>query len=272
MTGDVEFDRIAPVYDETRRPPSAEEVRALVEMLGGCPTVLDAGVGTGRFAIPSQAHGFRVFGVDLSFGMMRLARAKGLSHLVRADLCHLPFTDRSVDAAFMAHVLQLIPEPREALAELGRVARRRVVVQLPEWFERPPSEAWRERRNRYREIAAELGYSLPERGKRYWHSIEELSEIATPRDVRVVLRPPPAGPATDERYSRWASEMIGGGRIPPEVHEEIVRRLRKEFPQDLAAFARPRRTRFVLWDASQLVPKTEKLSGLPSSRRPGGGA
>lgn len=70
MSGEVEFDRIAPVYDETRRAPSDEELRTLSGILTGCRTVLDAGVGTGRFAVPLRQFEFNIIGVDLSLGMM----------------------------------------------------------------------------------------------------------------------------------------------------------------------------------------------------------
>ena len=255
MTGDVEFDHIAPVYDETRQPPSEEELHALTQLLHDCRTVLDAGVGTGRFAVPLGSRGFAIVGVDLSLGMMGRARAKGVAALVRANVVRLPLADRAVDASFMAHVLQLIPEPRAVLRELGRVARRRVVVQLPRWFEHGPSSPWRERRTRYREIAAELGYALPERGPRYWHSVEELSEIARPTEVRVVTRPLLEGEPSEERAARWAAEMLGGGRIPPEVHAEILRRLRVEFPQDASWRRRPRTSRFIVWNAPRLAER-----------------
>lgn len=255
MSEGVEFDRIAPVYDETRRPPSEQELATLAQLLRDCRTVLDAGVGTGRFAAPLSERGFAIVGVDLSIGMMGRARAKGVSALVRANVLRLPVVDRAVDAAFMAHVLQLIPDPRAVLRELGRVARRRVVIELPRWFERSPSEAWRERRDRYREIAAELGYSLPERGPRYWHSVEELSEIARPTEVRLVTRPPPDGEPSDERFARWATEMVGGGAIPTEVHAEIARRLREEFPRAAAWWRRPRTSRFIAWDARRLAER-----------------
>lgn len=255
MSGDVEFDRIAPVYDETRRPPSEEELGTLVELFTGCRTVLDAGIGTGRFAVPLRDHHFEVVGVDLSLAMMRRARAKGIATLVQADLLRLPFRDKAVDAGFMAHVLQLIPDARRALEELGRVARRQVVLQLPEWFDRQPSNAWRQRRARYLELAAELGYPLTGRGKRYWHTLEELSAVAPPRTVRVVSRPPPMVSPTDERFSRWEAEMFGRGQVPPEVHAEIVRRLRVEFPIDPSVWTRPRTTRFVAWEPTQLEAK-----------------
>jgi len=206
--------------------------------------------------VPLRERGFEIVGVDLSLGMMGRARSKGVSSLIRANVLQLPLTDRAVDAGFMAHVLQLLPDPHAVLRELGRVARRRVVVQLPEWFERPQSETWRRRRDRYREIAAELGYPLPERGPRYWHTLDELGAVASPIDVRVVTRPPPEGEPSEERFARWAGEMFGGGRIPPEVHIEIVRRLRAEYPGDPSWRRRPRISRFVAWDAAQLSRRT----------------
>ncbi|NNN17466.1 MAG: class I SAM-dependent methyltransferase [Thermoplasmata archaeon] len=252
MSGDVEFDRIAPVYDETRPPPSEEEVRALAEILTGCRTILDAGVGTGRFAIPLRAHDFDVLGVDLSLGMMRRARAKGITRLVRADLTRLPFPGKVVDAAFMAHVLQLVPDPRPVLRELGRVARHRVVIVLPEWSERQTTEEGRELMRRYRELAAELGYSLPERGTRYRHTLNDLSAIAPPKEVRVVPGPSSLGLTPEERRGRWGTRMYGRGGLPPEVHATILLRLQAEHPTDLAVGTRSHTERFVAWDPIDL--------------------
>ena len=252
MGGAVEFDQIAPVYDETRRPPSEIEIQTLTEVLAGCRTVLDAGVGTGRFAVPLQAKQFDVVGVDLSLGMMRRARAKGITTLVRADLRHLPFSDKTVDATFTAHVLQLIPDPQGVLRELARVARGVVVVLLPEWSEREPSTGWREIRERYRELAAELGYPLPERGKRYRHTLEELSAIAPPKLVRPVEGPSATATGLSDWLARWEARATCGSQIPPEVHAEIVQRLQAERSIDPARWARPRIERFVAWDPAAL--------------------
>jgi ubiquinone/menaquinone biosynthesis C-methylase UbiE len=252
MSGDVEFDQIAPVYDETRQPPSEEELRTLAGVLTGCRTVLDAGVGTGRFAVPLRAHDFEVLGVDLSLGMMRRARAKGIGTLVRADVCHLPLSDKVVDAAFMAHVLQLIPDPRSVLEELGRVARYRVVVLLPEWSERGPTDVEEELRRRYRELAAELGCSLPKRGTRYRHTLESLCAIAPPTTIQVVSRPPPTALTAEERLARWGTRMYGRAHVPPEVHAEILRRLQAERDVAPSVWARYRTERFVAWDPIDL--------------------
>ena len=172
-------------------------------LLTECHTILDAGVGTGRFAVPLGQRGLDIIGVDLSLEMMRRARTKGIGTLIRADLRRLPVSGEAVDGAFMAHVLQLVPDPGPVLRELGRVARRAVVILLPEWSEQLRTGAGRERRERYRELAAELGYPLPKRGKRYQHTIEELSAIAPPRAIREVSGPP-LGPNREERMARWA--------------------------------------------------------------------
>jgi ubiquinone/menaquinone biosynthesis C-methylase UbiE len=256
VSGIVEFDRIAPVYDETRRPPSESEVQALVEVLAGVRTLLDAGVGTGRFAIPLQSKKLEIVGVDLSIGMMQRARTKGISSLIRADLRRLPLVDDAVDAAFTAHVLQLLPDPREVLHELGRVARRVVVVLLPEWSEMGPNSRWRALRERYRELAAELGYPLPARGQRYRHTLEELSAIATPKLVRQVEGSPSSAPNLSESLARWEGRVSSSGLIPPEVHAEIIRRLQAEHPLDPSRWARPRLERIIAWDANALKGAT----------------
>jgi ubiquinone/menaquinone biosynthesis C-methylase UbiE len=255
VSGDVEFDHIAPIYDETRRPPTDGELEALVGLLTECHTILDVGVGTGRFAAPLGQRGLEILGVDLSLEMMRRARTKGIGTLIRADLRRLPVSGEAVDGAFMAHVLQLVPDPGPVLRELGRVARRAVVILLPEWSEQLRTGAGRERRERYRELAAELGYPLPKRGKRYQHTIEELSAIAPPRAIREVSGPPP-GPNGEERMARWSRMLSGGGQLPPEVHTEIVRRLQLERPIDPATGARDRSSRFVAWDPRDLRSMT----------------
>jgi SAM-dependent methyltransferase len=255
MSGEVEFDRIAPVYDETRQPPTSDELDALTELLSGSESVLDAGVGTGRFAVPLRGRGFEIVGIDLSLEMMRRARSKGITSLVRGDIRRLPLNDGVVDAAFMAHVLQLIPDPRPVLRELGRVARRTVVVALPEWFERGRTGPREGRRERFRQIAAELGYPLPERGQRYRHTLAELSAIAPPTAVRVVARAGPEARPGEDRLGRWAGEWLGGTNLPPEVQAEILRRMRAEASTESPSPAErpPHNSRFVAWSAPDLA-------------------
>ena len=249
----TEFDQIAPFYDDTRMPPSAEELDTLTSLLTGSRTVLDAGVGTGRFAVPLARRQFEIVGVDLSAEMMRRARAKGLLALLRADLGRLPLRDGALDAAFMAHVLQLLSDPRPVLSELGRVARRTVIVLiLPEWSAGGLPAAFRAWRGRYREVARELGFRLPDRGQRYPHSLSELEAIAPPSVVREVPRPPSGERTLEERLNRWASLAYGTNALPEEAHREIVRRLIAERPEGVERALEEQRTQFVAWDAEVL--------------------
>jgi len=94
--------------------------------------VLEAGFGTGH-ALDALAAmvgpGGRVVGVDVSDGMVdlareRLARARTAPRvsLALADVRHLPCPDATFDAAFMSFTLELI-DPCEIPAVLAEVAR-----------------------------------------------------------------------------------------------------------------------------------------------------
>lgn len=252
MAAQAEFDEVAPFYDKIRPAPSPEELGTLEGLLDGCTTILDAGVGTGRFAVALSARNYRVIGVDLSMGMIRVARRKGVGSLLRADVHHLPLPDRAVDAAFMANVLQLVPDPRAALAELGRVSRRTVVVLVSDWAEWQAGRASRELRERYRKMAAELGHPVPERARRYEHTLRQLRAIAPPKVVRVIPAPSLTDLTLDERLAVLETFAFGLGSIPAPVHAEIVRKMYTDPPLDRKRLASDWRGRFVAWAPDDL--------------------
>lgn len=93
--------------------------------------VLDAGIGTGAMSTalcrtwPGQVA---LSGVDISADMLSEARKRlnPLVHsltLTQGDIERLPLPDESLDIVMMAHVLEHIPDPSRALAELFRVLR-----------------------------------------------------------------------------------------------------------------------------------------------------
>ena len=102
-------------------------VDRLVELFGQGP-VLEAGVGTGRFAIPLRARGVRVVGVDVAPKMLALAAGKGAADLFLGDAACLPFRDRSFSSSFAIHVLHLLANWRDVLHEMRRVTRDRFVT------------------------------------------------------------------------------------------------------------------------------------------------
>ncbi|MGB7543700.1 MAG: class I SAM-dependent methyltransferase [Burkholderiales bacterium] len=113
------------------------EYRLLVRLLEPRPgdTLLDVGCGTGYFTRRFEAGGFRtrVTGADLDLGALRYASqhsARRAETYVCADARTLPFPDRSVDLVISVTALCFINEERAALAEMLRVARRRVALGL----------------------------------------------------------------------------------------------------------------------------------------------
>jgi SAM-dependent methyltransferase len=220
----TEFDQVAPVYDATRPPPTTAEIEAVRQALRPARSVFEAGVGTGRYASVLAAEGLEVTGADIAIEMLRRARAKGLRRLARADLHHLPWRDGAFDAALMVHVLQLIPDPFAALAELLRVARDRAVVVIPErtagQLERPGRllEA-------YRASARRRGIEIPPR-LRYWENGDRLLAGLPPSELtRVEGRPRSA-----DRRRSWEELRSFGGfvAVPEAVHREIVAELRAQ--------------------------------------------
>lgn len=95
--------------------------------------VLDAGCGTGLVGAELAARGFTTIdGIDISQGMLDEAAAKGCYRDVkRADLtARLPFEDAAYDATICVGTLTEGHVGPEALDELLRVTRGRLVVAI----------------------------------------------------------------------------------------------------------------------------------------------
>ena len=89
--------------------------------------MLEIGVGTGQVAIPLHEAGISMIGLDLSRAMMAVlvdkAGGRPTFPLVNGDATALPFGDGVLEAALFRWVLHLIPNWRDAIAELVRVIR-----------------------------------------------------------------------------------------------------------------------------------------------------
>src|SRR2546421_2765100 len=91
--------------------------------------VLDLGIGTGvSLNFYPQDRG-RIFGVDLSGGMLREARKKireqnrTNAQVFQADAMRLPFGDNTFDHVFISHVISVVSDPYRLVAEAQRVAK-----------------------------------------------------------------------------------------------------------------------------------------------------
>ena len=112
-----------------------EVIVSFLPPIGGL-RLLDVGTGTGRAAIALARRGARVTGVDASSEMLAVARrradeAGAAVTFGPGDAHQLPFDDRSFEAVTCLRVLMHTPGWRQALGELCRVARDRVVFDYP---------------------------------------------------------------------------------------------------------------------------------------------
>jgi ubiquinone/menaquinone biosynthesis C-methylase UbiE len=231
----LSFDRIADRYDQTRGYPETimeDLLRALEGALDKDKTILDAGVGTGRFAKPLQDRGYDIVGIDLSPRMLRKAANKGTVNLVRGDITKMPFQDRVFWATMSIHVLHLVPSWRMALTEICRVTTDRFVSIA---FRKDDSPA-EEIREFYDKMCAELGCRVRHPGLRE----RELPDLLPPDVDRVIVtheHPIRVEDMIKDFETRtYSSQWL----VPEEVHQQAISALREAFGEDDSVVGRER--------------------------------
>lgn len=125
------FSTIAPRYDFITRVFSygmdLRWKRRGVEMaeLPDRPVVLDLASGTGDFSrlVAQRRPQATTVAVDLTEGMLRLARERGVDEAVCADATVLPFAEHTFDCVFIGYGLRNFPDLNKALREIERVTR-----------------------------------------------------------------------------------------------------------------------------------------------------
>lgn len=168
MTSSGEYDRVlglvrdvwsarAEPWDERAEanraaPDRAADLDRTYAALGLSPgaRLLDAGCGTGQFALELAARGCRVTAIDLAPTMIERARRHGEQRGIAVewrvgDLTRLADDDGSYDAIMARVSLQFVPDPLAALHELGRVLRPdgRLFVSVPGALSPIYRELWR---------------------------------------------------------------------------------------------------------------------------------
>jgi len=97
---------------------------------------VDVGAGYGRIVPMYQRPGRKIVLVDYAMNLLEMAVEKNPNpntHFVAANAYHLPFRDRSFDAALSIHLFAHINAPDRFLGEMARVVRdgSRMVVEYP---------------------------------------------------------------------------------------------------------------------------------------------
>lgn len=188
------FDRVAPIYDETREQLTEGAVEKLAAVLhrDDVKSVLEAGVGTGRFALPLQEKHFEVTGLDLSIRMLTRAKAKGVARLVTAEADAPPFRKKGFDAVIMAHVLHLLDDPARTFRSLSETAKKEIDVFVRR-AEASRGTAGGAREEFYRAFGAaakEIGVSLGERYREWPERYAKQNSFLArnPPDERVTIQ------------------------------------------------------------------------------------
>jgi len=117
------YDRIARLYDPWSRTVVEDVPFYVREAVRSGGPVLELGVGTGRIAVPIAAAGIEVVGVDLSEGMLAVAREQAALAGVQLDLRQGDMRDPPVDGPFA-----LVAIPFRSLLHMETDGDRRAVL------------------------------------------------------------------------------------------------------------------------------------------------
>ena len=196
-------------------------INCMQDMLVGCATVLDVGVGTGRFALPLSEKGLQIVGVDISAPMMRQARSKGLRDLVRADARRLPFRDRTFDAVLIVHLLHLVGDWISVVHEIGRVSSRVVMTVISTPWGSPV-------RQDYLRFREEMGYPL----KRLNNAETDLSLLVPPSGRRHAVDHTSTRNAETAISSLERGDFALSWDLRKDLHSKIIERLRSKYGQN----------------------------------------
>jgi ubiquinone/menaquinone biosynthesis C-methylase UbiE len=123
----VEFDRLAPIWDQMRDPVAFKPLEAALAAVGPPRRALDIGTGTGSaaFVIARRFPSAEVVGVDLAGEMIGEAKRKTpleLADRVRfeqVDAEQLPYPDASFDLVTLANMIPFFDEIERVLAPGG---------------------------------------------------------------------------------------------------------------------------------------------------------
>lgn len=93
-------------------------------------TILDVGCATGDYCNKLKNHGFKCVGVDINQKYVDKAIGKGIeAYLMDAEDLDLP--DNSFDTVLLFEVLEHVKRPNLVLSEANRVAKKNVLITVP---------------------------------------------------------------------------------------------------------------------------------------------
>lgn len=105
-----------------RSPPPAHLLGRLLCLPAPGAAVLDAGCGNGKYLGVPGCEALRVFGCDISLGLLEVCVKRG-HDVVRANALRLPYRPAAFDAAVSIAVLHHISSPSRRRAAVDEIVR-----------------------------------------------------------------------------------------------------------------------------------------------------
>ncbi len=190
------FSTIAPRYDFVTRILSYGMDRRWKKLgvtratLPANATVLDLASGTGDFSklVQERLPQARSVAVDITEGMLQLARAHGLKEAACADATLLPFADASFDCVFIGYGLRNFPDLKKAVREIERVTKPGGMMVSLDFF-LPNNRVFRELYLGYLYAqGAAWGLLLHGRPRIYTYIPDSIRSFTTMRDFSSLLQ------------------------------------------------------------------------------------
>ena len=191
------------------------------DMLVGCATMLDVGVGTGRFALPLGEKGLQIVGLDISAPMMQKAKNKGLRDLVRGDGRILPFQNHAFDGVLLVHLLHLVDDWIRIVHEVGRVSSKLVMAVISTPRGSPVQQD-------YLKFREEMGHPL----RRLNNGENDLSLLVPPTRRRHAVDHTSTRNAETAISSLERGDYAISWDLSREIHSKIIEKLRSKYGQN----------------------------------------
>ena len=118
------YDLLADSYDEVYGEEQGRKHEIVVRSLSNRRGILlDLGSGTGELSLKMRRLGWLTVAADISSNMLKVARGKGLDHLVQCSFDSLPFRPRSFDSIAAITVFSDPPEIENVEGELVKLVK-----------------------------------------------------------------------------------------------------------------------------------------------------
>lgn len=127
------YDKYGSWYDDERIEGYYSFINdievGVVEKYGKKKNLLEVGCGTGIILNRTSKFSKSAIGVDLSEGMLKAAKRKGLK-VQQANACNIPFESSKFDLTYSFKVLAHVPEIKKAIEEIKRVTNKNGMMVL----------------------------------------------------------------------------------------------------------------------------------------------